>query len=221
MVGRGQTHTVVLDNLSTCQTPTIAWPRCAGGKRLLRPDGILFLYGPFMIGGRHTATTNAAFDADLKQRDPRWGVRDVDDIVREAMPNGLALREVVEMPANNLSLVLVKSSCLRLRTVAPAAPDRHSILLIARSSNPYALPPFVLRHRPVRDVRHLRAQPRPEGTKNNTTRLPMNTKITLELTPEQIRFLRYVAELEGLTVEQYLLRFAKGQIVHPINSQKS
>ena len=65
-----------------------------------------------MIGGRHTATTNAAFDADLKQRDPRWGVRDVDDIVREAMPYRLALREVVEMPANNLSLVLVKSSCL-------------------------------------------------------------------------------------------------------------
>jgi hypothetical protein len=56
---------------------------------------------------------------------------------------------------------------------------------------------------------------------NNTTRLPMNTKITLELTPEQIRFLRYVAELEGLTVEQYLLRFAKGQIVRRINSQKS
>ena len=49
----------------------------------------------------------------------------------------------------------------------------------------------------------------------------MNTKITLELTPEQIRFLRYVAELEGLTVEQYLLRFAKGQIVRRINSQKS
>jgi uncharacterized protein DUF938 len=83
----------------------------AGGTRLLRPDGVLFLYGPFIIGGKHTATTNAAFDADLKQRDPRWGVRDVDDIVREAMPNGLALREVVEMPANNLSLVLVKSSC--------------------------------------------------------------------------------------------------------------
>jgi Protein of unknown function (DUF938) len=82
----------------------------AGGKRLLRPDGILFLYGPFMIGGKHTATTNAAFDADLKQRDPHWGVRDVDDIVSEAMPNGLELREVVDIPANNLSLVLVKSS---------------------------------------------------------------------------------------------------------------
>jgi hypothetical protein len=49
----------------------------------------------------------------------------------------------------------------------------------------------------------------------------MNTKITLELTPEQIRFLRYVAELEGLTVEQYLLRFAKGQIVQQVNNQES
>jgi cyclopropane fatty-acyl-phospholipid synthase-like methyltransferase len=82
----------------------------AGGKRLLRPDGVLFLYGPFMIGGKHTARTNAAFDADLKQRDPRWGVRDIDDIVSEAMSNGLEVREVVNMPANNLSLVLVKSS---------------------------------------------------------------------------------------------------------------
>ena len=63
-----------------------------------------------MIGGKHTATTNAAFDADLKHRDPRWGVRDVDDIVSEAMPNELELREIVDMPANNLSLVLVKSS---------------------------------------------------------------------------------------------------------------
>jgi hypothetical protein len=82
----------------------------AGGARLLRPDGVLFLYGPFMLGRKHTATTNAAFDADLKQRDPRWGVRDVDDIVSEAVPHGLELREVVDMPANNLSLVLVKSS---------------------------------------------------------------------------------------------------------------
>ena len=82
----------------------------AGGARLLRPDGVLFLYGPFMLGGKHTVATNAAFDLDLKQRDPRWGVRDVDDIVSEAVPHGLELREVVEMPANNLSLVLIKAS---------------------------------------------------------------------------------------------------------------
>jgi len=82
----------------------------AGGARLLRPDGVLFLYGPFMLDGKHTATTNAAFDADLKQRDLRWGVRDINDIVSEAVPLGLELREVVDMPANNLSLVLVKAS---------------------------------------------------------------------------------------------------------------
>jgi hypothetical protein len=78
-----------------------------------------------------------------------------------------------------------------------------------------------LGHRAVRAVRHLRRSQGLEGSKNNSTRLPMNTKITLELTPEQIRFLRYVAELEGLTVEQYLLRFAKGQIVRAIDRQKS
>ena len=81
----------------------------AGAGRLLRPDGILFLYGPFMLGGTHTAASNAAFDADLKRRDPRWGVRDVDDIVSEAAPHGLELREVVQMPVNNLSLVFVKA----------------------------------------------------------------------------------------------------------------
>ncbi len=82
----------------------------AGAGRLLGPDGVLFFYGPFMLGGTHTATSNAAFDADLKRREPRWGVRDVDDLVGEAAPHGLELSEKVEMPANNLSLVFVKAS---------------------------------------------------------------------------------------------------------------
>ena len=86
----------------------------AGAGRLLRPDGVLVSYGPFMLGGIHTAASNAAFDADLKRRDPRWGVRDVDDLVGAAAPHGLELLELVEMPANNLSLVFVK--------VGPAVP---------------------------------------------------------------------------------------------------
>ena len=65
-------------------------------------------------------------------------------------------------------------------------------------------------------VRHHSVAARLEGTKNNSTRLPMNAAIALELTPEQIRSPLHAAGLEGLTVEQYLLRFAKGQIVHPI-----
>ena len=82
----------------------------AGAGRLLRPDGILFLYGPFIRGGAHTAASNAAFDADLKRRDARWGVRDVNALVSEAAPYGLELRDIEKMPANNLSLVFVKTS---------------------------------------------------------------------------------------------------------------
>jgi SAM-dependent methyltransferase len=92
----------------------------AGAGRLLRPDGVLFFYGPFMLGGAHTAASNAAFDADLKRRDPRWGVRDVDELVSEAAPYGLELHEVVKMPANNLSLVFVKAGP---RVAMPAAPS--------------------------------------------------------------------------------------------------
>ena len=82
----------------------------AGAGRLLGPDGVLFFYGPFMLSGIHTAASNAAFDADLKRRDPCWGVRGVDDLVGEGALRGLKLREVVKMPANNLSLVFVKST---------------------------------------------------------------------------------------------------------------
>ena len=81
----------------------------AGVGRLLGPDGVFYLYGPFMRGGEHTAPSNAAFDAALKRRDPRWGVRDIDDLIGEAAPHGLGLREVIEMPANNLSLVFVRT----------------------------------------------------------------------------------------------------------------
>ncbi len=81
----------------------------AGAGRLLRPDGLLVFYGPFMLGGTHTAASNAAFDADLKSWDRHWGVRDVDDLVGAAAPQGLELLELVAMPANNLSLVFVKA----------------------------------------------------------------------------------------------------------------
>ena len=71
----------------------------------MRPDGVLVFYGPFMLGGTHTAASNAAFDADLKRWDPRWGVRDVDELIGAAAPHGLELLELVAMPANNISLV--------------------------------------------------------------------------------------------------------------------
>jgi cyclopropane fatty-acyl-phospholipid synthase-like methyltransferase len=80
----------------------------SGAARLLRTGGVLYTYGPYMREGRHTAPSNEAFDAWLKSRDPNWGVRDVAEVERAAAAQGLALQEVVEMPANNLSLVFVR-----------------------------------------------------------------------------------------------------------------
>jgi len=77
----------------------------AGAGRLLRSGGVLYTYGPYMREGAHTAPSNEAFDASLKSRDPRWGVRDVVDVERAANAHQLILDEIVEMPANNLSLV--------------------------------------------------------------------------------------------------------------------
>ncbi|GED22785.1 DUF938 domain-containing protein [Halomonas halmophila] len=75
------------------------------GEKLVT-QGVLYLYGPYRRDGRHTASSNAAFDADLRQRDPRWGIRDLGTVVAEANNQGLVLDRVVEMPANNLSVVL-------------------------------------------------------------------------------------------------------------------
>lgn len=81
----------------------------AGAGRLLAAGGKLFLYGPFSRNGVHTAPSNEAFDASLKARDPRWGVRDIErDIAPLARKNALGLERIVEMPANNLSVIFRK-----------------------------------------------------------------------------------------------------------------
>jgi len=76
-----------------------------GAARALREGGVLFTYGPYRRDGRHTAVSNEKFDASLQARDARWGVRDLADVERAAQKNGLRLRETVDMPANNMSLV--------------------------------------------------------------------------------------------------------------------
>ncbi len=80
----------------------------AGAGRVLRDDGVLYLYGPFKRNGRHTAPSNQHFDDALRAQDSTWGVRDLGDVISEAGKHGLALREIVEMPANNLSVVFAR-----------------------------------------------------------------------------------------------------------------
>jgi hypothetical protein len=84
------------------------WPTCAalmqGAARHLGADGLLLVYGPFVVDGEPTAPSNLAFDADLRARDARWGLRRLAAADAEATAAGLALRERIVMPANNLLL---------------------------------------------------------------------------------------------------------------------
>jgi hypothetical protein len=86
-----------------------AWAACAGlmrgAARLLDPGAPLFLYGPFRFDGAFTAPSNAVFDASLRASDPAWGVRDLVDVTALAGSFGLVREAVIEMPANNHSIV--------------------------------------------------------------------------------------------------------------------
>jgi len=85
------------------------WRAClgllSGAADLLATGAPLVLYGPFMIGGRHTAESNAQFDASLRHQDPDWGVRDLDTVAAEAEARGFTFEGTHEMPANNLTVV--------------------------------------------------------------------------------------------------------------------
>lgn len=85
------------------------WDCCLGlmrgAGRYLRAGGVLVIYGPFRINGEHTAPSNRDFDASLRRRDPRWGVRDLEDVMAAAADCELDFVERVSMPANNLSLI--------------------------------------------------------------------------------------------------------------------
>ena len=82
----------------------------SGAGRLLTEEGRLFLYGPFMRAGAHTAPSNADFDASLKSRDSRWGMRDLDrEVAPYAQEQGLRLDRVIDMPANNLAVTFARS----------------------------------------------------------------------------------------------------------------
>jgi SAM-dependent methyltransferase len=81
----------------------------AGAGRYLRDGGRLFVYGPFMRDGQHTAPSNAAFDQSLRAENPAWGVRDVADLNALAHNVGLAAAEIAPMPANNLVLAFARA----------------------------------------------------------------------------------------------------------------
>ena len=90
------------------------WPTCPalmrGAARHLTPHGRLIIYGPYLVDGVPTAASNLAFDADLRARNPAWGLRRLADVVQEARLAGLQLQTQTAMPANNLLLVFRRSA---------------------------------------------------------------------------------------------------------------
>lgn len=90
------------------------WSACEGLMRgaaaALPSGGPLYLYGPYKRGGCHTAPSNAAFDDSLREQNPAWGVRDLDDVRTCAAAQGLRFDDVIEMPANNLSVIFKRAA---------------------------------------------------------------------------------------------------------------
>lgn len=96
---------VVCINMLHASVPETLPALMDGAGRILSDGGVLVTYGAYRIDGAHTAQSNVAFDAWLKERDPRWGVRDLEDVVAEAARHGLVLEERIVMPAENFVLV--------------------------------------------------------------------------------------------------------------------
>ncbi len=73
--------------------------------RLLKPGQPLYLYGPYRRSDRPLEPGNAAFDESLRSRDPAWGLRELDAVAALGAANGFGASEIIEMPANNLSVI--------------------------------------------------------------------------------------------------------------------
>lgn len=100
---------VVAINMIHIAPPAATLGLMAGAARVLAPGGCLLVYGPFLERGLETMPGNRAFDADLRLRNPAWGLRDLAQVAATAEARGLALAERIAMPADNLGLVFRKT----------------------------------------------------------------------------------------------------------------
>jgi SAM-dependent methyltransferase len=99
---------IVCLNLIHIAPWSVATALFAGAGLALRETGLLYLYGPYSVQGRHTAPSNAAFDSALRAENPEWGVRDLKEVESLAKDQGFDLAETIEMPSNNFSVLFRK-----------------------------------------------------------------------------------------------------------------
>ena len=78
--------------------------------KLLTKGKFLMLYGPFKIFNKHTSQSNYFFDNSLKMQNNLWGIRSLERISEEAKKNGFFQEDIINMPANNFSIIYRKIS---------------------------------------------------------------------------------------------------------------
>ena len=78
--------------------------------KLLNYGKFLILYGPFKIEDKHVSKSNELFDKSLKIQNNNWGVRNLEQVNKEAIINGFQQKQLIQMPANNLTLIYKKIS---------------------------------------------------------------------------------------------------------------
>ncbi len=76
-----------------------------GAAAILPSTAPLYLYGPFRREGFAMTPSNQAFDRSLRDRNPTWGLRDLEAVAAVAQSVGFSVPTITEMPANNLSVV--------------------------------------------------------------------------------------------------------------------
>ncbi len=82
----------------------------AGVARNLAPGAYWFLYGPFRTGGVFRSEGDETFHASLAAHDPQIGYKDLEKVEAWAADAGLRRADLIEMPANNLALVLRRAA---------------------------------------------------------------------------------------------------------------
>ena len=89
------------------------WPVTVGffkaAKHLLKPEGLLFTYGPYKLNGEFTTESNKSFDESLRKRNSSRGYRDVSEVAAQAEINDVQFKQRIDMPANNFLLIFQKN----------------------------------------------------------------------------------------------------------------
>jgi cyclopropane fatty-acyl-phospholipid synthase-like methyltransferase len=103
--GHGLLDAVIAINLVHVTNWSVCEGLFDGARRHLKPEGVLFLYGPFKQGGGFASPASAELDTALRDRNPDWGLRDLEAVAALGNVRGLLVEQVVDMPAESLGVV--------------------------------------------------------------------------------------------------------------------